>query len=103
MPDTSPTWLDSLQPIAAGLLRHVLTAGGGVLLAHGYVSSSGSEQIISAGMILGGAAWSWWQKVGHAQVAADIANLRAILAQKADAARTGKPAAVVPPNPPKVA
>lgn len=89
MPDTpaNATWLDALQPIASGLLRHVLTVVGGGLLTHGYITSSGKEQIISAGMILGGAAWSWWQKVGQAQVAADIANLRAILAQKAAAGK----------------
>jgi hypothetical protein len=88
MTDATPTWMQAITPVAAGLLRHVLTAGGGLLLARGWATSSTVEQLVSLGMIIGGAAWSWWQKEGHAQAAADIANLRAILAARAAAARS---------------
>ena len=88
---------DALKPYLAAFVRHLLTVAAGVLAAHGYMNSSGVEQFVGFGMTCAGLAWSWWQKSGHAAVAADIANLRAILAARAAAARAGNPAPALPP------
>ena len=88
---------DALKPFLAAFARHVLTVAAGMLAAHGYMSSSGVEQFIGFGMTCAGLAWSWWQKSGHAAVAADIENLRIILAARAQAARTGTPTTPLPP------
>jgi len=88
---------DVLKPYLALLVRHGLTAAAGFLVTHGVMSDSGTQEFIGAGMAAAGIAWSWWQKSGHAAVAADIANLRAILAARAAAARTGAPTTSLPP------
>lgn len=88
---------DALKPFLAAFVRHALTVAAGALAAHGYMSSSGAEQFIGFGMTCAGLAWSWWQKSGHAAVAADIENLRTILAARAAAARTGAPTTTLPP------
>lgn len=41
-----------------GLLRHALTAGGGVLVAKGVVDDGTLQTIIGAVVTLAGAAWS---------------------------------------------
>lgn len=74
---------EALKPFLAAAARHVLTIAATGLVSHGYVSSSGAEQVVGAGMVAAGLAWSWWEKTGHAAVAQDIANLRAILAARA--------------------
>lgn len=74
---------DALKPFLAALLRHLLTLGAGALATHGVINSSGTEQFIGFGMTCGGLFWSWWKTSGHAAVAQDIANLRAILAARA--------------------
>ncbi len=88
---------DALKPFLAAAVRHALTVAAGMLAAHGYMSSSGAEQFIGFGMTCAGLAWSWWEKSGHTAVAADIANLRAILAARAQAARMGAPTTSLPP------
>lgn len=65
------------QSILAGIVRHLVTTGAGVLVAHGYIQSSQSEQVIGAVMVLIGVGWSWWQKNGQAAVAAELAQLKA--------------------------
>jgi hypothetical protein len=57
------------------LARHLLTTAGGVLVAHGYLQSSGMSDFIGGGMVLLGVAWSWWQKQGQAETAALLRNL----------------------------
>lgn len=65
-----------LQTVAALLLRHALGTGAGALAAHGYISSSATEQVVAVGMMLAGAAWSWWQKRGQALLLAEVQELR---------------------------
>jgi hypothetical protein len=65
------------QAIAAGILRHVLTSAASLLVAHGYLQSSGTEQFVGAGLFLAGIAWSWWQKSGQAEVAAALKKVTA--------------------------
>lgn len=41
-----------------GLVRHVLTFGGGYFVAKGYTDTATAETLISALVALGGAVWS---------------------------------------------
>jgi hypothetical protein len=61
----------------AGVLRHALTVLGGVLVHSGYVDASGANTLVGAGMILGGVAWSWWQKKGAAAAQEELARWKA--------------------------
>ena len=61
---------DLLQKILGGILRHGLTYGAGVLIAHGYLQSSQSEMLISASMALAGIVWSVARKWYDQQEAA---------------------------------
>jgi hypothetical protein len=85
-----------LKPYLALLVRHGLTAMAGFLVTHGVINDSGTQEFIGAGMAAAGVAWSWWEKYGRAAVAADIANLRVILAARAAAARAGAPTTPLP-------
>jgi len=76
-----------LQTLAGLIVRHSLTTLAGILIAHGYLQSSMNDQFIAAGMLFAGIAWSWWQKSGQSEVAAELARLKASKA-------TAKPAAV---------
>jgi hypothetical protein len=67
-----------LHTILGLIARHALTALAGVLVAHGYLQSSATEQFISACLLVIGVGWSWWQKTGQAQVAAELANMRTL-------------------------
>lgn len=70
--------MDKATPaILAGIVRHLVTTGAGVLVAHGYIQSSQTEQVVGAVMVLVGIGWSWWQKRGQAAVAADLDKLMA--------------------------
>ncbi len=45
-----------------GLIRHILTAVGGVLVAKG-IADEGTVTTVVGGLIgIGGAIWSWWDK-----------------------------------------
>jgi hypothetical protein len=93
-PVSSPSTLDFIKPFAAAALRHILTVGAGIIVAHGYANSSGAEQLVGAGMTIGGIAWSWYEKYGRAQLAQTLADAQALLHAKAQQARDGsKPAA----------
>lgn len=65
-----------MQTIAAMLVRHGLTVAAGILVTHGYIMANQTEQYISAFTLILGLAWSAWQKVGHAKVAAELAQLK---------------------------
>lgn len=65
-----------MQTIATMVVRHTLTTVGGILAAHGYLGGSTQEQFVSAAMVIIGVAWSFWQKIGHAKVAAELAQLK---------------------------
>jgi len=45
-----------------GFVRHVLTFGGGFLVANGAVTDADAQAIIGALVTLIGVAWSIWQK-----------------------------------------
>lgn len=80
------------QSILAGIVRHLVTTGAGVLVAHGYIQSSQTEQVVGAVMVLVGIGWSWWQKQGQAAVAAELDRLKVAKAvpQQASAAQVKK-------------
>lgn len=49
-----------------GLLRHVLTTLGGILVARGVIGESEVETLVAAALIIIGALWSALQKRGKA-------------------------------------
>lgn len=48
--------------MVAGVLRHVLTTAGGVLVTDGYISADTLNTSVGAIITLGGAGWSIWEK-----------------------------------------
>lgn len=48
--------------IVAGLLRHALTYGGGMLVSAGYLDADQNSQIVGAVLTIIGVAWSAYQK-----------------------------------------
>lgn len=50
----------------AGIIRHVLTAVGGYLVAKGWVDESTLPEVIGAIITIGGVVWSIFQKKGKA-------------------------------------
>lgn len=67
-----------LKPILAGVVRHGLTALGGVLVTDGVIQSSDVAGFVGAGMVLAGIAWSWYQKVGQAHLLALMAKMNPV-------------------------
>jgi hypothetical protein len=65
------------QTILAMLARHALTVAAGWLATKGYIDSSATEGVISAGMTVAAVGWSWWQKTGQAEIAAELVKLKA--------------------------
>ena len=45
-----------------GLIRHILTTGGGVLASKGVIEAGQVETIVGAVIVLIGVAWSVWAK-----------------------------------------
>lgn len=56
-----------LREIVLGVVRHILTAGGGVLVARGVATSSEVEAAAGAAVVLIGFVWSVLQKVKAAE------------------------------------
>ena len=46
------------QDRVLGVVRHILTAGGGYLTAKGYVDADGIEQLVGAIITIAGTVWS---------------------------------------------
>jgi hypothetical protein len=67
---------DLLKPLLASAVRHMLTTFGGMLVAQGVMHSSDVNGFVGAGMVLAGVAWAWWQKVGQAALAGELALLK---------------------------
>jgi hypothetical protein len=67
---------DLLKPLLASAVRHMLTTFGGMLVAQGVMHSSEVNGFVGSGMVLAGVAWSWWQKVGQAALAGELALLK---------------------------
>lgn len=55
-----------LQQALLGVVRHFLTAAGGVLVTAGYATSDQTAAIVNSTLGIAafavGVAWSWWQK-----------------------------------------
>src|SRR5262249_29833108 len=63
----------------AGLIaRHLLTKLAGVLVAHGVMTSTATEQFIGAGLFMLGIAWSAYQKYGKVLIDAALARKHGI-------------------------
>lgn len=45
-----------------GIVRHVLTAAGGILVTLGYSSDSAVQSVSGAVLALAAAGWSYWEK-----------------------------------------
>ena len=74
---------DLIKLWAGAALRHGATVAGGWLLSHGAVTGSWETQFEGAVMVIGGVAWSLWQKWGRAQAK----SLASALLQKLTATR----------------
>ena len=48
--------------MAAGILRHILTFGGGLVVTKGYLDEATMTQVIGAIVTIAGAVWSIWAK-----------------------------------------
>ena len=58
------------KDIILGIIRHMLTLGGGALITRGYASNTDVEQLAGALMTVFGVLWSIWQKRSAAGAAA---------------------------------
>lgn len=76
------------QTILGLIARHALTTLAGILVSRGYLQASGTDAFIGACMLILGVGWSWWQKTGQQELAAELARFK-----------TAAPA--TPPVPPK--
>ena len=81
---------DTLKPVLAGIVRHLLTTAGGALVAGGYMQSSEMSAFIGGGMIVAGAIWSWWQKDGQRKAIAILAKMKPVVSEKATIAEAAK-------------
>lgn len=52
--------------IVSAVLRHLLTAVGGIAVARGYLDSGTLETTVGAVLTIVGVAWSIWDKRGRA-------------------------------------
>lgn len=50
------------KEMVLGIVRHVLTAGGAIVSANGFASSTDVETGVGAAVTLIGLAWSIWSK-----------------------------------------
>lgn len=51
-----------LKELIGGVVRHVLTLGGGALVANGALDATQAETLVGAAMAIFGVAWSIWAK-----------------------------------------
>jgi len=54
------SWIKS--QIAKALFRHLLSVAGTAIVAHGYVTNTGWEEVLGAGKVIGSFAYSLWEK-----------------------------------------
>lgn len=87
-----PTWAVFLKPFAGSMARQALAAGAGLLVAHGYATSSGAEQLIAGGMAAAAAGWSWYFHSGRAKIQQALSDAVDLLHVKALDARARAPA-----------
>lgn len=53
-----------VKSMLGAALRHLLTTLGGVLVSKGVIDASTANEMVGAGLVLAGVAWSAWQKLG---------------------------------------
>jgi hypothetical protein len=60
-----------------------------MLAADGYLQSADVPQFVGAAMVIGGIAWSWWQKRGEREIADLLKQVtrKATISDAKDAAR----------------
>jgi len=46
----------------AGMIRHVLTFVGGIVVGKGWIDEATMTAIVGGVVTIAGAAWSWWAK-----------------------------------------
>lgn len=71
---------EGLKVVLGLIVRHGLTTLGGILGTLGVLQSSQTVQFVTTGtgivVGLAGVAWSWWEKSGRRQMAAELNKLR---------------------------
>lgn len=89
--------MDLVKSFIAGQVRHFATVAAGILVAYGAIEQGQSSQFVAMGsgiaLWLLGAGWSWWQKLGQAQVGSlfkQVTGTQNIAAAKAAAVTTNK-------------
>lgn len=60
-----------LKELIGGLIRHILTIGGGALVTNGALDATQAETLVGAAMAIFGVAWSVWAKRKAAPAAAE--------------------------------
>jgi hypothetical protein len=82
--------------VGAGLVRKVLMLQAAGLVSHGIINSNQTEMVVSIGMALVGAGWSFWNDYGRAIVLSQLEVLKAkSLAQAEQARNAGLPLVTV--------
>lgn len=66
-----------LQTFVGLAFRHAAGAIAGWLISQGYLQADAKQGFIGALVLVGTVALSWWQKSGQAEVAAELAKLKA--------------------------
>lgn len=85
-----------LLTLASGAIKKGLLVAGTGLASHGIINSSQTEMFVSAGMVVVGLAWSFWNDYGKAIVLSQLEVLKAkSLAQAASMRQAGVPAVTV--------
>ncbi len=84
------------------MARGLLYSLGGVLAAHGTIQSSGVEQFVSAGLVLGAAGLSVWDKWGRPILEAQLEVWKMKAEDLADALRAARVPVPPPPTAAKV-
>lgn len=51
-----------MTPAILGIARHLLTLGGGALVARGYIDAGAAETLVGAGVAIVGVVWSVYEK-----------------------------------------
>lgn len=67
-----------IKNIALGAARHFLTGIGGSLVAQGYISADDNNQAVGAIMLVGGIAWSAYEKYAAHKAAQNAAPAPAV-------------------------
>jgi hypothetical protein len=91
--------------VGAGLVRKVLMLQAAGLVSHGIINSNQTEMVVSIGMALVGAGWSFWNDYGRAIVLSQLEVLKAKSLAQAASRKQRRTCRRSPParSPPKAA